>query len=180
MPTLAILLSAPAGRVTLELRTRQRFFSRRNTSKSLFLHRFGHDVARVRRQSRSLELNGCVIDAEFLRGFLLNRSKQAFALIEVHIRNARVQAQSVVTAAERPDVHVVHLLHALNLKDGTGNFFNAHLARAALEKNVRGFPENADAGPQYEQADGDAEEWIDPEGSSHSNSDCANNDGDVR
>src|SRR5579859_2699350 len=167
MPTLAILLSAPAGRVTLELRPRQRFFSRRNTSKSLFLHGFGHDVARAGRQSRSLELNGCVIDAEFLCGFLLNRGKQAFALVEVHVRNARVQAQSVVTAAERPDVHVMHLLHALNPEDGTGNFFNAHLARAALEKNVRGFTENANAGPQYEQADGNAEEWIDPESAGH-------------
>ena len=103
-----------------------------------------------------------MINLEFLRGFFLNRVSKSLALIQVHVRNPRVQAQRVVPAAERPDVDVVNFLHAVDGEHGAGDFLDAHLARAAFQENVGGLAENADAGPQHQQADGDSEERVDP------------------
>ena len=44
------------------------------------------------------------------------------------------KAESVVAAAERPDVHVVHFVDAFDGEHGAGHFFDAHFARTALEK----------------------------------------------
>ncbi len=44
---------------------------------------------------------------------------------------------------------------------------------------MRGFAQNADAGPQHEKADGQAEEWVDPAQAGHVNGDGADEDGDV-
>lgn len=86
----------------------------------------------------------------------------------------------MVTAAERPEVDVMDFLHALDGKDGASNVFDAQFTGAAFEKNVRGFAEDADAGPEDEQADGQAESRIDPMGSGGADDDGADDDGDVR
>ena len=57
---------------------------------------------------------------------------------------------------------------------------HAQFARAAFQKNVGRFAENADAGPEDKQADGQAEKGINPVRAGHVNDDCANDDGDVR
>jgi len=121
-----------------------------------------------------------MINLKFLRSLFLNGAKQALALIHVHIGNARVKAESVVSGTQRPDVYVVDFLHALHGEDGASDFFDAHLSGAAFQENVGRLAENADAGPEDEKADGDAEERVDPEGAGHSNGDSAGDDGDIR
>ena len=57
---------------------------------------FGHDVAGLRRQTGAFELYGGVADAEFVGYFSLNVGENAFALIEVHVGDPRVEAEGVV------------------------------------------------------------------------------------
>ena len=54
-----------------------------------------------------------------------------------------------------------------------------HTVRTALKQNVRGLAKDADAGPQHQQADGEAEQRIDPAHASRADDDGADDDGDV-
>ena len=56
----------------------------------------------------------------------------------------------------------------------------AHFARPSLQQNVRGFPQNSNAGPQHQQTNRETENRIEPLGTSYSNSNRTGNDGDVR
>ena len=102
-----------------------------------------------------------------------------FAFVKMHVWNAGMEAKRVVVAAERPDVNVVDFLDAVDGENGAGDVFDAQLARAAFEKDVRGFAQDADAGPQDEQADGETEKRVDPMGAGDVNDDRANDDGNI-
>ena len=54
-----------------------------------------------------------------------------FALVKVHVGNARVKAKGVMAAAEGPEMDIVNFLHALNFEEGTRNVFHAQIQRAA-------------------------------------------------
>jgi hypothetical protein len=103
-----------------------------------------------------------MFNSKFPCGYLLDRSEQAFTLIEMHIWDARVKTERMVTAAEGPEMHIVHFLHAFDSQYSPGDVFDAQIKRAAFQKNMRGFAQDADAGPEHEQADGEAEKRIDP------------------
>src|ERR1700676_486168 len=126
------------------------------------LEGFGHDVAGLGRKAGAFELYGGVADAEFVGYFSLNVRQNTFALIEVHVRNARVQTQSVVCISQRPNMYVVDFLHTGHGEDGTSYIFHAHTLRPAFQQYMRGLPQNPDAGPQYQQANRDAQQRIDP------------------
>ena len=108
-----------------------------------------------------------MINLKFHSSFFLNGAQQALALIHVHIGNARVQAESVVAGAQRPDVYVVDLLPCTpsTVKDGADDFFDARISRgrpaSRMCEDSRRMPMlNC---PEDEKADGDAEERVDPE-----------------
>src|SRR5689334_15930214 len=97
----------------------------------------------------------------------------------MHVWDPRVKTEGVVAPAEGPEVNVVDFLNALNRQDGARDFLDAQLVRPAFQKNVRGRAQDANAGPQHEEADGQTEEWVDPVRTGSSNNDGTNNDGDV-
>ena len=103
-----------------------------------------------------------------------------FALVKVHVWDARVEAERVVAAAEGPEVNVMDFLHAFDGEHGASDFFQAQFTRTAFEKDVRGFAQDADARPQHKQSDGEAEERINPVRAGDVNDDRAGDDGDVR
>src|SRR5438552_18944100 len=98
----------------------------------------------------------------------------------MHVRNARVKAERVVAAAEGPQMNVMHFLHAFDLQHSASDVFHSQIRRAALEKNVRGLAQDADAGPQNEQTDGEAEKGIDPTSAGRMDDERAAEDSDVR
>ena len=101
-------------------------------------------------------------DVEVLGGFFLDGGEDALAFVQVHVGDAGVQAQSVVISAEGPDVDVVNFVDTLDGEHGAGHVFNAAVAGAALQEYVGGFAEDADAGPEDQDADGEAEKRVDP------------------
>lgn len=147
---------------------------------ALFLGGLRHDVAGLRGKAGALELDGSVFDAKLLGGELLDGGEQAFAFVEMHVGNAGVKAEGVMAAAERPEMNIVDLLDAFDSEDGAGHLFDAQLRRTAFEKNVRGLTKNAEAGPEDQQADGEAEKRVDPLRAGQANEDRAANDGDIR
>ena len=73
-----------------------------------FAEGFGHDVAGCGGESRAFELNGYVFNRKLGSKLLFDGGEDFLALVHVHVGNARVAAQRIVIAAERPDVHVVN------------------------------------------------------------------------
>ncbi len=99
----------------------------------MFCYWLGHYVAGLGGQAGAFELHGGVINPKIRGGFLLDGLEDAFAFVHVHVRQAGVQAEGVVAAAERPDVQVVNFIDALDGEDGAGDLLDAHFAGAAFE-----------------------------------------------
>src|SRR5215813_5139377 len=74
----------------------------------------------------------------------------------------------------------MHLVNAFNGEDGAGNLFDMELAWATLKQNVGGFAQDADTRPEDENADRQAQHWINPVRPGHANKKGADDDGDVR
>src|SRR4029077_2068215 len=125
----------------------------------------------------ALQLHRSVLNRKILRSLLLDRGEELFTFVEVHVRNAGVQAEGMVIAAERPEVHVVDFLDAFDGENGARDFFDAQFAGTAFEKNVRGFAQDADAGQKEEKADGKAKKRVDPMRAGGVNDDGADDDG---
>src|SRR5215471_18241501 len=115
---------------------------------SAFSNGFGHDVARRRRQAGALELHRAVLDLKLFRQLFLDGRQDLFAFVHVHVRNARVTAQRIVGAAERPDVNVVHFLHLFDGENRPRHFFYTGAFRAAFQENMSGLTQDADRGVQ--------------------------------
>src|SRR5437016_8167229 len=98
----------------------------------------------------------------------------------MHVGDARVETEGMVTSAKGPEVNVVDFLHAFDGEDGASDFFQAEFTRATFEKDVRGFAQDANAGPQHEQSNGETEERINPSSAGDMNDDRAGDDGDIR
>ena len=77
-----------------------------------------------------------VLNSKFLCRDTLNRGEQALTLVEVHIRDARVETERMVPSAEGPKMHIVHFLHPFDSQDSPGDVLNAQIRRAAFQKNV--------------------------------------------
>ncbi len=97
----------------------------------------------------------------------------------MHIGDARVQAEGIVAAAERPQMHIVDFLDTLDLQDSASHVFDTQIKRAAFQENVRGLAQNADAGPEHEQTDGEAEKRINPVRIGSMDNQRAGDDGDI-
>src|SRR5882762_1472198 len=145
----------------------------------LFFRGLRHHVAGSRRKPGAFQLHCGVIDPKTLCRFFLNRNQDAFAFIHVHVRNARMQAQRVVSAAQRPDVHVVNFLHALDSENRARHFFHVHFARPPLQQNVRGFPQNSYAGPQHQQTNRETKNRVEPLRTRNSNGNRPSDDRDI-
>src|SRR5262249_22614608 len=118
-------------------------------------------------------------DAELpLRNFADGR-QNALALIQMHVRYARMEAERDVRAAERPDVRVVHFLHAFDGEQGARDIPDAEFPRTALQQDMGGFPQDTDTGPKDQKTDRQAQDWVDPAGSGHADEDSADDDSDV-
>ncbi len=130
-------------------------------------------------KSGAFELDRGVINAEGFCGFFLNGLEEALAFVQVHVRNAGMQAEGVVAATEGPDVHIMDFLDAFDGEHGASDVLDAELERSTFEEDVSGFAQDADAGPEDENTDGDAENRIDPEGAGEMNEDGAANDSDI-
>src|SRR3990172_2659888 len=87
-------------------------------------------------QSSPLELYRNVVDAEVGRQPLLDTSQNLLAVFHVHVGNAHVARHGMVIRTERPDVNVVHLLHARYAQDSLGDVLQSHLARQSLQQDV--------------------------------------------
>ena len=140
---------------------------------------FGHYVAGVGGEAGAFELDGDVVDGEGVVEFLADGGEDGFAFVHVHVGNAGVAAHSVVIAAEGPDVDVVNFVDAGDGEDGPSDFFNLQVLRTAFEQDVGGVTQNADAGPQNKEADGEAEDRVNPTEAGVMNGDGAGDDGDV-
>lgn len=130
-------------------------------------------------QACPFELDCGVSDVEIARGFLFYSGQELLAFIKVHVGDSGVETKGMVIAAERPDMHVVHFLNPCNRQDGPGHFFDADFARTAFKENVGRLAQDADAGPQNQKANGQAEQRVDPVETGEMNEDGASNDGDV-
>jgi len=80
----------------------------------LFLSGFGHDVTGLRGQAGAFELDGGVFDMKLPCSNFFNGGEKAFAFVHVHVGNARVKTERIVTAAQGPDMDVVNLLDAFH------------------------------------------------------------------
>ncbi len=74
----------------------------------------GHDIAGGGGKSGALELNGGVRDAELRCGFLLDGGQYALAFVQVHVRNAGMKTESIMIAAEAPDMEIVDFVNAFD------------------------------------------------------------------
>ena len=77
-----------------------------------------------------------MFNSKFICGDSLDRSEKELTLVEVHIRNARVETERVVAPTKRPEMHIMHFLDAFDCQDGPGDIFNAQIGWPAFEKNV--------------------------------------------
>ena len=59
-------------------------------------------------------------------------------------------------------MQVVHFLNAIDGENHAGDFLDVQLGWASFQQNMRGFPEDADGGPQNQNADGKTEKGIEP------------------
>ncbi len=145
----------------------------------LLLCGFGHDVAGLGWEAGAFELDGDVVNTEGVMELRADGAEDGFAFVHVHVRDAGVAAQGVEIAAERPDVHVMHFHHAGHGEDGAGDFFDVHVLRTAFEKKMAGCAQDADARPQDEQADREAQDRVNPTAAGVMNRDGTGNDGDI-
>src|SRR5260370_33405834 len=76
-------------------------------------------------------------------------------------------------------MYIVDFLHAFDFQDGPSDVFHAQIKRAAFQKNVGGLAQDADAGPEHEQADGQTEKRINPARAGRMNNQRASDDGDI-
>src|SRR6267154_3710787 len=136
--------------------------SRANGRNRLFLGGGGHDVAGLGGKAGAFELDGDVVDGERVVEFLADGGEDGFTFVHVHVGDAGVAAHGVVVAAEGPDVNVVNFVDAGDGEDGTSNLFHLQVLRTAFEQDVGGVTQNADAGPQNKEADGEAEDRVNP------------------
>jgi hypothetical protein len=143
------------------------------------LGRGGHDVAGGGGEAGAFELDGGVADVEFGGALGADGVEDAFALVHVHVGDAGVEAEGVVVVAERPDVDVVDFEDAFDGEDGASYVFHGAIGRAAFEQDVCGVAENSDGGPEDEQADGEAEQRINPADAGGADDEGADDDGDV-
>jgi hypothetical protein len=104
---------------------------------------FGHDVAGGGWEAGAFQLDGAVLNAEFLYSFP-NCGDYFFTFVHVHVWNPSVAAQGVVFAAEGPDMNVMHFPNVLDGQDRSRHFLDPCPARPTLQQDVRGFPQNAD------------------------------------
>src|SRR5262249_30502401 len=130
-------------------------------------------------EAGAFELDGDVVDGEGVVELKADTAEDGFALVHVHIGDAGVATERIEVAAERPDVYVMHFHHAGHAENRAGNFFHFQILRAAFEQKVPGCAQDADARPQHEQADSEAEERVNPIAAGVMNRDCAGDDGDV-
>jgi len=112
-------------------------------------------------------------------GFGLDLGENALALVHVHVGNAGVQAESVVIAAERPDVNVVNFVDAVDGEHSARYIFHAAVLRSTFQEHVRGFAQDADAGPQHQDADGETQERVNPAQTGGADHQRADDNGDV-
>jgi len=96
-----------------------------------------------------------VADVEVGGTLGLDGGEDSFALVHVHVGDARVQAERVVVVTERPDMNVVNLQDAFDGQDGASYVFHGAIGRAAFEQDMRGVAQDSDARPENEQADGE-------------------------
>jgi hypothetical protein len=76
-------------------------------------------------------------------------------------------------------VNVVNFLDTFDSEDGASDFLDPQIVWTAFEEQVRGFAKDADAGPEHENANGQAEKRIDPRRAGHANENGAHDDGDI-
>ena len=138
-----------------------------------------HYVARLSGQASTFELDGDVIYGERVVEPLADVGKDGFALVHVHVRNASVATKSVMIAAERPDVDIVNFVNTRDGENGASDFFDFKILRTAFEQDVSRIAKYADAGPENEQADGEAKNRVEPVVVGVMNDDRADDDGDV-
>src|SRR5271170_4488030 len=81
--------------------------------------------------------------------------------------------------AQGPDVQVVDFVDTFDCEDCAGDLFNAQFARAAFQKDMGRLAKDTDAGPQHQNADGQAKQRIDPAQARKVDCDGAADDGDV-
>ena len=102
----------------------------------LFLDGFGHDITGLRGQTGAFKLHRGVFDMKVLCSDVFDRGEEAFALVHVHVGDARVKAESVVTAAERPDMDVVDLLDTFHGQDSSSDLFDLQIMWAAFQEQM--------------------------------------------
>jgi len=141
--------------------------------------RLGHDVTETAGSRPSPTARWCARFQKSCEALRLMEASQVFALVKVHVWDARVEAERVVAAAEGPEVNVMDFLHAFDGEHGGERLLPSAVHATAFEKDVRGFAQDADARPQHKQSDGEAEERINPVRAGDVNDDRAGDDGDV-
>ncbi len=99
---------------------------------------------------------------------------------QVHIGNADVAGKRVQIGAERPDVNVMHFLHALDAQHRSRHILQTNIAREPFQKNVPAFSQYARAGPKNHRADQDSDHGVNPWSVLPANQQRANKHRDVR
>src|SRR5260221_3627029 len=114
------------------------------------LRRLRHHIPRLRRQPRSLQLHRHMPNRKFLLHQISNGTQHTLAFIQMHVGYPSMAGHRDRSAAQRPDVHIVHFHHAFHLQNRVRHFLDAHLFRAPFQQNVRRIPQNPYARPQHQ------------------------------
>jgi hypothetical protein len=92
-----------------------------------------------------LELNGGVGDVEVLAKNVVELDENAVALRGRNVGNGDMAGQGAGLRAETPDMEIMNIDNALNFLHAGANILQRAIAGRALEKNIEGFADDADA-----------------------------------
>ena len=107
--------------------------------------------------------------------YVIQLHQNTFAFRWRDISDGYVAGECVALRAETPDVKIVHIQNALDSFHAGADLVELDAARGSFEKNVEGFTDDIDAGPEDESGNDEGEGGIDPGAASEKDS-CASGD----
>src|SRR5712691_9995784 len=100
-----------------------------------------------------LELDGRMVDTELNVQALPDFPQDAFTDRGGDVCDCNMAGKSVAFGTYAPYVEIVHVVHSLNFADRGFDLRQLHSPWSAFQQNVQGFPNDAETGPEDQNAD---------------------------
>ena len=84
-------------------------------------------------------LDGGVVDAKVVAQLMIHAGQDGFAGGEVHLDDLYVAGERVALGAEAPNVQIMYVDHAFDLRHCRPNLAHVQVLRGALEQDVQAF-----------------------------------------